>query len=205
MRCIIESMNDFRTQATSLFPTLFLPSEAFFQIPLEDRIPMVNMVFGNKIYPSLELRFDRMDYEADHNTKILDLDFNVMVGNYLDFSLLGSSFFANEDDFIKAKNRSAQWLDGRKAKGLQSFLFQSIGGNTREYFDNGSHEYTKTNIATKRQKLKSILAGSQFIPSDILVYHYFMYSSMEQYEHVTEEAPYSAWDLCFLQSQFISE
>ncbi|MCW7506097.1 hypothetical protein [Leptospira paudalimensis] len=62
-------MNDVSNQATSIFATLFLPSEGFFQLPLEDRISMVNMVFGNKIYPSLELRFDRMDYEADHNTK----------------------------------------------------------------------------------------------------------------------------------------
>ncbi|TGM30473.1 hypothetical protein EHQ71_10635 [Leptospira levettii] len=198
-------MNDVRTQATSIFPTLFLPSEGFFQLPLEDRISMVNMVFGNKIYPSLELRFDRMDYETDHNTKILDLDFIVMVGNYLDFSLLGSSFFGNEDEFIEAKNRSAQWLDGRKEKGIQSFLFQTIGGNTREFFDNGSHEYTNSNIATKRQKLKSILTDSKFLASDLLAYHYCLYSSMERYEHVTEETSYSAWDLCFLQSRFISE
>lgn len=198
-------MNDVRTQATSIFPTLFLPSEGFFQLPPEDRISMVNMVFGNKIYPSLELRFDRMDYEADHNTKIPDLDFIVMVGNYLDFSLLGSSFFANEDEFTKTKNHSAQWLDGRKAKGIQSFLFQTIGGNTREFFDNGSHEYTKSNITTKRQKLKSILTDSKFLASDLLAYHYCLYGSMERYEHVTEEAPYSAWDLCFLQNRFISE
>ncbi|WP_279631052.1 hypothetical protein [Leptospira bouyouniensis] len=30
-------------------------------------------------------------------------------------------------------------------------------------------------------------------------------SIMKNYQHVTEEAPYSAWDLCFLQNQFIAE
>lgn len=198
-------MNDLRLNYITFFPSLFTPSNDFFVMPMETKSQQLHSIFDHKIYPSMELRIFRFDFEERFGTKINDLDFIIVIGLYMDFSILRIPLPKSVSEFESAKTRFLKWKDKRKSRALHSFLFENLGGNTRVFFDNGSHEFSRTPISQKRQNLQFYLQGSEYRPSDLLSYHFYLYSSMDNYQHVTEEAPYSAWDLCFLQNQFIAE
>lgn len=202
---MIFGMNDSRMDHITFFPALFCPSSEFFDLPTEPRFQMLRSIFEHKIYPSMELRNFRFDFEERFHREINDLDFMIVIGLYMDHSILRIPLPKSVGEFEIAKTRFLKWRDKRKSRALQSFLFENLGGNTREFFDNGSHEFSRTPISQKRQNLQFYLQGSEYRPSDLLSYHFYLYSSMKNYQHVTDEAPYSAWDLCFLQNQFIAE
>ena len=121
------------------------------------------------------------------------------VGLYLNKGYDKEFEFPNDIAKVKSIVSSLEQLkDGRRkaTKDLQDILFTKLHGNTRELFDFGGSEGESSTIPTKIMKLKKLkeLGAS---PIEVHFLHVHNYKSMENYEHVVHEAPYSAFALCW--------
>ncbi|MCW7492560.1 hypothetical protein ND861_09500 [Leptospira sp. 2 VSF19] len=198
-------MDDPISEKLYTFPLLFLPSKDFFDIPDKHRISMTNFAFNHGTVPSSDLRCYRMFYQFDNHLLIPDFDLMVVIGKYLDYSLFKSPFFKNEDEFLAAKIRSNQWKEKRNENVIQSMLSRFECIDIGRIFEYQMREERDFKISSKREMIKSILEGSNYLPSDLLSYNFFTYGMTDGFEYQGEDAYYGAWDLCILQSRFISE
>ncbi|MCW7467643.1 hypothetical protein [Leptospira levettii] len=198
-------MDDPISEKLYTFPLLFLPSKDFFEIPDKHRISMTNFAFNHGTVPSSDLGCYRMFYQLDNHLLIPDFDLMVIIGKYLDYSFFKTPFFKNEDEFLEAKFRSKKWKDKRNENVIQSLVSQFECIDIGQIFEFPIWEDKDLKITDKRKMIKSILEGSNYLPSDLLSYNFFTYGMIDGIEYEGEAAYYGAWNLCFLQSQFISE
>ena len=121
------------------------------------------------------------------------------VGFYLNKLIDPSYEFPSKVSQAKAIVADLKQLnDGRKkrTRELQEIIRTKCSNNTREFFDLPGAEGESSKIPEKIIKLKKMQENG-ITPLEILYLHVLYYESMKTHNHVVQEAPYSAFALCW--------
>lgn len=128
----------------------------------------------------------------------------ISVGLYLNRTFISDSEFPILQKDVKSLISSLKSLNDRRkkrSKELGNLTMQLYRGNTREFFDFDGSEGKSSGIPEKRSKLQKIIEKG-FTPLDLLYMHTIDYDSMSNYRHVVNEAPCSAFALCWNGMEF---
>lgn len=209
--------------------TLFDPlSSEWEDTNYEGKKKLIKNIFGKneKINKNLSLEVfvsNAMFLNSDGNYVMPDIDevvklnvnnepplvtyYNLLlaVGFYLNKSIDKS--FEFPDKISKAKwsfIELEELKDRRKKKTrfIHDTLHKNYNGNSRDLFDFPGAEGMSSKIESKIEKLKT-LHESGAASIDVLFFHVYQYESMENYSHVVDEAPYSAFALCWDGNEFV--
>ncbi|MCZ8238887.1 MAG: hypothetical protein O9346_15145 [Leptospiraceae bacterium] len=207
----IKNLNDQTQEGDKLIsPIEFIEcfasqSKLFKYSTLPTKIDYLNSYFSKQFDRNVGLFISRSEIMHNHNLVINEDEFIIACAIYLDTSFVHGlilnpiekivynyqlSFFAMKD----GRNKITKILDNK-------FLI------TRSLFDLCATEGNSSSLEQKREKLSVIYEKDNILPSQVFFYHIHSYRSQpyggRNYKHVLNEAPYSAFAICFSKLGFI--
>ncbi|WCL50737.1 hypothetical protein [Leptospira sp. GIMC2001] len=180
-------------------------SKLFKYSDLTTKIEILKSYFSKDGYRNTNLFSYRNNIWLNHNLKIREDEFIIACAVYLDLSFVHGVLIHPMEKIVSDYNASFRAMKDGRNKVNQLLNGKHI--NTRSIFDIGGTEGNSTNFEEKRRVLQKLYDEVNIFPSQLLFYHINSYRSQpnggKNYMHVLQEAPYSAFAICYSDTNFI--
>lgn len=181
---------------------LFAPFSLLYnRSALYEKISKIEKLLDSNDNPDIQLRDWQFKIEDGFKIEIPKSELIIACGIYLDATYIHGLLYQPTEKLSATYSNSFTNLKNGRSKEHRKLNSKMMV--TREFFDFGGAEGNSSTLDKKRDKLKKIFSVDELKPSEVFFYHFHSYSSMKNYGHVIEEAPFSCFALCFEKGKFL--